>query len=125
MDEQTVANIYKLFQLAQWRRTCLAKNGSTLTSGHLAVWVLRRIIATGFQTRLTKPPSSLLGGHSCMHSALFNWTGAHHHVLTLQGHATMFLLLQGTPKPSWPRWAFVSSRDTIMYPKDCRSFIIL
>jgi hypothetical protein len=79
-----------------------------LTSVHLAVWVLRRIIATGFQTWLTKPypASSLLGGRSRMHAALFNWAGACHHVLTLQGHTTMFLLLQGTPQPSWPRWAF-------------------
>jgi hypothetical protein len=95
-DVQTSANIYKLFQLAQWRRTCLAQNGSTLTSGHLAVWVLRRIIATGFQTWLTKPrpASSSLGGCSCMHEALFNWarapcsysSGARHHVLTLTRH---------------------------------------
>jgi hypothetical protein len=109
LEHYTIANIYKLFQLAWWRRKCLAQNGSTLTSGHLVVWVLRRIIATGFQTWLTKPrlASSLLGSRSHMHAALFNWAGAHHHALTLQGHTTMFSLLQGTPEPSWLRWAFL------------------
>jgi hypothetical protein len=62
-------------------------------SGKLLTWRPLPHVCSTFQLGWGTPP--------CSYSS-----GVHHHVLTLEGYTTMFLLLQGTPKPSWPRWAF-------------------